>query len=482
MKRVVFMVSLSLFSRLLVAQDLDAKSLVGDNWYGAYFNGQKVGYSLVSVKIERDETVSFIEDAHFKIKMSGVAQEMSIYAKRSYAKTGELLGIQQKVDDGGGVKTFEASVHGEKMTLATTIGTNSSAKDLPKPKESLRDALKQSEIVRKGANVGDELPYSVFEPMYGRELAGVSKIEAVEDRVLEGVNTKVFKVRSSMPDLGVDSVASVAQDGTILEDHFGDVITLRLEPKEMAQDVSYRNDVIVSNAAAVDKKIEDPRGCEALTLKLFGPLPADRLINEERQQMTPKQGYVEFLGKRNVTEGFHPAKLPISEPSLQEWLKPTTFVQSADPRLIAKAKEIVNGETDTFAVSTKLCNWTYSNVRTTYSARLSNALEVLEQPEGDCTEHSILFVGLARAAGLPAREVAGLIYVYEDGKPAFYFHQWAKVWIGKWIDVDPTFNQPLADATHIKLAEGDLFEQAKLIPTIGQLRAEVLDEQERIKK
>ena len=73
----------------------------------------------------------------------------------------------------------------------------------------------------------------------------------------------------------------------------------------------------------------------------------------------------------------------------------------------------------------------------------------------------------------PAREVAGLIYV--DGPPAgFYFHQWAKVWVGKWIDVDPTFNQPLADVTHIKLAEGDLFRQARIIPMIGNIQIDVL--------
>ena len=36
--------------------------------------------------------------------------------------------------------------------------------------------------------------------------------------------------------------------------------------------------------------------------------------------------------------------------------------------------------------------------------------------------------------------------------------------------MDPTFDQPLADVTHIKLAEGDLFEQAKIMPIIGQLK------------
>ena len=69
--------------------------------------------------------------------------------------------------------------------------------------------------------------------------------------------------------------------------------------------------------------------------------------------------------------------------------------------------------------------------------------------------------------------MAGLIYI--SGRPGgFYFHQWATVWVGRWIDVDPTFNQPQADATHIKLVEGDLFQQARIIPVIGNLKISVL--------
>jgi hypothetical protein len=47
------------------------------------------------------------------------------------------------------------------------------------------------------------------------------------------------------------------------------------------------------------------------------------------------------------------------------------------------------------------------------------------------------------------------------------------VWVGEWMDVDPTFDQVYADATHIKLSEGDLVEQIKLLPVIGQLSIEV---------
>ena len=108
-------------------------------------------------------------------------------------------------------------------------------------------------------------------------------------------------------------------------------------------------------------------------------------------------------------------------------------------------------------------------MRNVFSARLSNSLETLESLEGDCTEHTVLFVGLARAIGLPAREVAGLIYV-EGSPPGFYFHQWATVWLGEWVDVDPTFDQIPVDVTHIKLSEGDWFRQAKILPLIGRMK------------
>lgn len=478
MKRVLIMVSLSLFPRLLVAQDLDIKSLVGEDWYGLYLNGQKAGYSMNSVALEEGGRVVVAEDAHFRIAMSGQQQDMRIYMKRFYDKDGALLLVEQAIDDPGGAKRFEARMEKGVFHLKTEVGGTTKETELPKPTESLKDALKQIELVGKDAKIGDSVAFSMFEPMYEREVQGTSRIASIEERMFEGAPTKVYCVKSVMPDLGIDSDTYVAADGKTLEDHIGGIITMRLEPKEMAQDVDYSNDVIVSNAAVVDKPIGNPRARDTLRLRITGPLSDAHLFNDARQCVAMKEGYVSFESKRIAIEHLKPVVRPVAEPSVAEWLKPTLFVQSADPRLIAKAQEITGGEHNAFAASTALCHWVYRYVKTTYSARLSNALEVLDDPQGDCTEHSILFVGLARAAGIPAREVAGLIYV-NDTRPAFYFHQWAMVWAGEWIDVDPTFDQPTADVTHIKLAEGDLYKQAKLIPVIGRLKITVEPEEEK---
>ena len=55
-------------------------------------------------------------------------------------------------------------------------------------------------------------------------------------------------------------------------------------------------------------------------------------------------------------------------------------------------------------------------------------------------------MSLARAAGLPARELTGVAYV----APIFGWHAWAEIHDGRqWVSVDPTWNELYVDATHI---------------------------------
>ncbi|MBN2310832.1 MAG: DUF1318 domain-containing protein [Candidatus Hydrogenedentes bacterium] len=476
MKKVtLLMVSLSLFPRLLAAQDFDLDKLAGEEWYGLYMNGQKSGYAVERMTVADDGSVALEEDARFHTTMMGVKQDMRIVSKREYGPDRRLLSVSEQIDEASGTSLFDARIEGDSLVLRASMGGATTEKTLPRPDESLEDALKQHRLVGDGASVGDEVRYSLFEPMLGKESGVVSRIVGVEERPFEGVPTKVFRIETRMIDLNIDTVSYVAEDGTTLEDVVAGMLTMRLEPEEVARDVHYSNDVIVSNAAMVDEPVPDPRTRDSLKLRLHGPLTSAHLYNDERQFLAAQGDAFVFVGTRPALDGVAPRRLPIEDEGVAEWTRPTLFIQSEEPALVAKAREILGEEADAAAASAKLCTWVYENVRTTFSARLSNALEVLGSLEGDCTEHSVLFVGLARAAGLPAREVAGLIYV-EGAKPGFYFHQWAKVWIGQWIDVDPTFNQPVADVTHIKLVEGDLFKQVQLLPIIGQIRIEVLDQ------
>jgi len=96
---------------------------------------------------------------------------------------------------------------------------------------------------------------------------------------------------------------------------------------------------------------------------------------------------------------------------------------------------------------------------------------VLDMGEGDCNEHAVLLAALGRAAGLPTRVVAGTVYL----EGFFYYHAWCEVWLGRWVPIDPAFDQFPADATHIKFVVGGPEEQMAMLAIIGRLGIEVLD-------
>src|ERR1043165_4575605 len=74
---------------------------------------------------------------------------------------------------------------------------------------------------------------------------------------------------------------------------------------------------------------------------------------------------------------------------------------------------------------------------------------------------------MARSLGLPARIVSGLAY----SGTAFGGHAWVEVWVGKWVELDPTWGTSFVDATHIRNTTNTLLTSAAL----NLIELEVLD-------
>lgn len=167
-----------------------------------------------------------------------------------------------------------------------------------------------------------------------------------------------------------------------------------------------------------------------------------------------------------------PYRLPSRDTALARWLAPEPLIQSRDPRIAARARLIIGRERGPARVAELLTHWVHRSLQrsTPPSGSAPSAVKVLQTRRGDCNEAATLFVALARSTGLPARTVAGLLYL--DGR--FYYHAWAEVYLNDWIAVDPTFDQLPADAAHLPIATGGLARQVELVPLIGRLKLEVL--------
>ncbi|MCI0481428.1 MAG: transglutaminase-like domain-containing protein, partial [Candidatus Dadabacteria bacterium] len=144
---------------------------------------------------------------------------------------------------------------------------------------------------------------------------------------------------------------------------------------------------------------------------------------------------------------------------------------SGDPEIISKSKEILGEEKDSLKAVRMLNGWVFAYLRKTGTAGIPNAMDVLKTGSGDCNEHSALFAALARAAGIPTKTVSGTIYL--DGR--FYYHAWNEVYVGEWVAVDPTFGQVPADATHLKLVEGDLNKSSVIMNAAGKINLKILE-------
>ena len=100
-------------------------------------------------------------------------------------------------------------------------------------------------------------------------------------------------------------------------------------------------------------------------------------------------------------------------------LEATPQANADAPEIQKLAREVAGNSKGAYEAARKLSDHVYRTLEKAYGASHDRASDVLVARKGDCTEHSVLLVALARALGIPARPVHGLVYArYADGEDA----------------------------------------------------------------
>ncbi|MEE2657519.1 MAG: PQQ-binding-like beta-propeller repeat protein [Candidatus Latescibacterota bacterium] len=161
----------------------------------------------------------------------------------------------------------------------------------------------------------------------------------------------------------------------------------------------------------------------------------------------------------------HRAELPSNTPNVSElgedadlavYLEPSLFVQSDYAGIRRQAKILVPVPTQMSALDAAraIHDWVYDEmVPGETNVRFKSAVEVFAEREGTCSEYTVLYAALCRAAGLPARITTGYAL---SRRGELILHIWPQVWVGEWLEVDPSWNAFPVDAAHIKTGEGRL--------------------------
>jgi transglutaminase-like putative cysteine protease len=225
-------------------------------------------------------------------------------------------------------------------------------------------------------------------------------------------------------------------------------------------------DLIRGTAIAGGADLE-PAALASLTVRLTGQ-PLDGLDLAGGRQR--RAGDTVAIRREAPGELRARYRVPDAGAALRPFMAPEPLIQSDDPRLQAQARQILGGTRRPELAAERLTRWVYGALAKEVTLSVPSALDVYARRRGDCNEHTVLYVALARAVGLPARIAAGLVYL--DGR--FYYHAWPEVWLNDWVAVDPTFGQFPADAAHVRLTVGGLARQLELVRLIGRLGVEVV--------
>ena len=152
-------------------------------------------------------------------------------------------------------------------------------------------------------------------------------------------------------------------------------------------------------------------------------------------------------------------------------LQVAPWIEVDDPAIVAQAKRVRRRDGDPVSVARRLVQWVADSVRLESTLSPPSAVAALRSRAGDVEHHATLFVALARASGIPARAVTGLLV----RDTSVVSHAWAEVWLAQeWLAVDPSSGQFPADGGRVRLAEGGIGARPELDRVIDRATLRIL--------
>jgi transglutaminase-like putative cysteine protease len=443
----------------------------GGEYFGLYLMDKKVGWVFTDVELVPGEParVKSTNQLDFKV-MVGTRISQRLHREERFYEAkpgGRLLSftVTSKGDGGDQVLEGTATPEGVRVVRKRPGRPDEPLKMLPPAKETVEDADPARVALLRKANVKGFLLDGMDLETYGV----TATLEPQEQRVLNGVKVKLGRVTTLSEKEKVPVTTYVTERGETVLVEFGQQMQARKE----AEAVAKRLDVVevfgLTRVVLPKPLPESARAVPGSVTLVVQGLPEQFREQTYRQKFKPlPDGRVEVtLSAAAPAQGARKPR-PLADPDGGENLKSSIIVESDAPAIRELAKKIVGDEKDAYRAAQKVNTWVATNLEKDYGASADRATDVLRQRRGDCTEHSLLSVALLRAAGIPARRVDGVIYMLnQDNVPALYWHEWVEVFVGEWTQMDPTFNQVVADATHFGFGEEG---NAEITSLIGALK------------
>lgn len=451
-------------------KDIDAS--LESEWFGVYFQGKKIGYiNSARSLVGKGPKAHYRETQFVSIKLLSFGQKAEIkhhqvldfdaiapfalragHAEESDGKTKQITRLT-RTDKG-----YE-HVH--------IIGKREKKQLVDKLDFTLADAMTQEMWVKKGIQVGDRTSTRTIELKDLEMPISNHKVLAKKSSLVSGVKVDFYEIETTLTKTKLTILARWDSTGHMLSGVMA-IFELRKETEEQAKNTEFSQDLFVLGQVKIQKKIGKLREASSVVMQVKG-VDKDTLRTGPRQEVVPAEdGSLTLkLGKA------HQQKIKAGEKEIAENLKETRAYHTNHPKIKELAAKAV-GDAKTPEEKVKnLVKFVHNFVQPNLSVATPNIPDLLEHKKGDCKSYALLFVTLARAAGIPAREVGGLAYMGDDTR-AFGGHAWNEVILnGVWVPVDAAFNQVEVDAGHIDFGAKD--DNVSILRVFGKMKLHLVE-------
>jgi transglutaminase-like putative cysteine protease len=433
-------------------------------WREIYLKERKVGYTVSLIR--PFNTGYFIQEELFlRLNLMGLGRNLYSLTQAQVDENLLLKSFQLMMTSGVVRFRMSGRVEGEVLVLSSG---GRSAKRIKLAQTPMVGSSMAYFFRSRKVKAGDIFRIPFFDPSTTMQKDLVIRVTGKETLTLHRVAYDAFRLETDL--WGKPLTFWVDESGeTLKEEGFMGFTTVKSSAARAPEEIEGGADLYEIAAVVPDRPLKNSVRLSYLKMKVEGVDALDPVLHSGRQRI--HENILEIERERIPARSSYTLGQRDFATVRKEFLEPEFNIESRDKEILEAAQRIAGDDRDPVSVARKIVQWVYRNVDKKPVLSIPSALEVLRTRAGDCNEHATLLTALLRAAGIPARLSIGLVYT----RDRFYYHAWTEAYLGEWISLDATLDQMPADASHIKLVEGNLDKQVEIAGRIGELKVQILD-------
>ena len=458
-----------------------------EDWYNLTLMNTKIGYTHISSeKTEYEGEEVDRNKINMVMNLKGLGSDVTIEITRvEYIGSDLMPRYFLSTSNQSGLRQVEGRIVDGVAHMKTTLNGETTESEVPVPPDTISEHTGVESLFQQGLKIGDKRNFHIFSFDLLKPVKTEIEVEAEDTLTYQSEEKQVYVLRQTMDMLnGITSKVWLDTDGVsyrIETPMVGlSVVTTKTDKAAALGDTEEIDIVLKTRILPSGKHPTQNARNFAADVKLTSGSITDTIMSNSRQKLNANSEQAGRLSIQIPTVAAEDCpNLPVQDAE-GEYLGASAYIQTDASAIRAKTEEILGGEVNSWRAAEKLCQWVHTAItEKKVSGGFGSSLTALESLSGDCTEHTVLFIALARAAGIPARLCSGIAFTHK--LDAFYYHFWAEVYVGRWVQMDPTWGQTIADANHIQLG-GSTLESDTLVEfaegvfrTLNQLEIAIVE-------